>query len=192
MPVDMKNVIADTFAEMVKQGNVDKITVKALIEECHISRQTFYYHFQDIMDVLEWFVRRATQSLAERSLEAADLRSALKIFISFSIESFPMLQKLMESQRRSQIERIMIEAVERYLSGLVLHRQPDLPIHYGDSEVLFRFNACGLVGVLLYYGGKPGLDQDRLAVQLEQILEGELSGWHGYSAAHNSELHSFS
>ena len=53
MPVDMKNVLADTFAEMVKQGNVDKITVKALIEECHISRQTFYYHFQDIMDVLE-------------------------------------------------------------------------------------------------------------------------------------------
>ena len=54
MPVDMKSIIADTFLHMVQHGNIDKITVKALIDACHISRQTFYYHFKDIMDVLEW------------------------------------------------------------------------------------------------------------------------------------------
>ena len=51
MPADMKEMIAETYARMIRQGDIDKITVKALIEECHISRQTFYYHFQDIMDV---------------------------------------------------------------------------------------------------------------------------------------------
>ena len=53
MPIDMKSVIAEAFKDMVRRGNADKITVKALIEECHISRQTFYYHFQDILDVME-------------------------------------------------------------------------------------------------------------------------------------------
>lgn len=53
MPVDMKNVIAGTFATMAKQKGIDKITVKALIDACGISRQTFYYHFQDIMEVVE-------------------------------------------------------------------------------------------------------------------------------------------
>lgn len=61
MPVDMKSIIADTFLHMVQHGNIDKITVKALIDECHISRQTFYYHFKDIMDVLEWSVQQAMQ-----------------------------------------------------------------------------------------------------------------------------------
>lgn len=68
MPVDMKLLIAETFGKLAQRGNIDKITVKALIEECHISRQTFYYHFQDIMDVLEWSVRRQTQALLEQSL----------------------------------------------------------------------------------------------------------------------------
>ena len=38
MPVNMKAVIADTFAQMVRHESLDKITVKALIDACHISR----------------------------------------------------------------------------------------------------------------------------------------------------------
>ena len=59
MKEDMKSVIADTFSEMLEKEDIDKITVTRLIAQCHISRQTFYYHFKDIMDVLEWTFRRA-------------------------------------------------------------------------------------------------------------------------------------
>ena len=65
MREDMKAVIADTFSQMLDKEDIDKITVTKLIAECHISRQTFYYHFKDIMDVLEWTFRRATQELAQ-------------------------------------------------------------------------------------------------------------------------------
>ena len=53
MPVNMKAMIAETFLTLAGQKNVDKITVKDLVEACGISRQTFYYHFQDIIDVVE-------------------------------------------------------------------------------------------------------------------------------------------
>ena len=53
MREDMKSMIADTFSQMLEKEDVDKITVTKLIGECHISRQTFYYHFRDIMDVLD-------------------------------------------------------------------------------------------------------------------------------------------
>ena len=77
MPADMKNIIGETFVKMVARKGIDKITVKALIEACHISRQTFYYHFQDIMDVLEWCVRQETNALVKESLKAEDLQTAL-------------------------------------------------------------------------------------------------------------------
>ena len=69
MREDMKAVIADTFSQMLDKEDIDKITVTKLIAECHISRQTFYYHFKDIMDVLEWTFRRATQELVQKSLD---------------------------------------------------------------------------------------------------------------------------
>ena len=68
MREDMKAVIADTFTEMLNKEDIDKITVTKLIGECHISRQTFYYHFKDIMDVLDWAFRRATEELVKSKL----------------------------------------------------------------------------------------------------------------------------
>lgn len=83
MKEDMKSVIADTFSEMLEKEDIDKITVTRLIAQCHISRQTFYYHFKDIMDVLEWTFRRATQELVEQSLNAKDRLKALTAYITF-------------------------------------------------------------------------------------------------------------
>ena len=80
MPADMKTIIADTFAQMIRKGDIDKITVKNVIEECHISRQTFYYHFHDLMEVLEWSFERAAKKLLQESMEADGLQAALERF----------------------------------------------------------------------------------------------------------------
>ena len=56
MTEDMKMTIAETVAEIIKTRDLDRLTVTSLVEECHISRQTFYYHFHDINDVIEYLV----------------------------------------------------------------------------------------------------------------------------------------
>jgi probable dihydroxyacetone kinase regulator len=66
----MKNVIATTFFAMVQERGFDKITVKDLVETCHISRQTFYYHFRDKYDLVNWifdteFITMVQNSCAE-------------------------------------------------------------------------------------------------------------------------------
>lgn len=43
MPGDMKAKIADTLNEILKHKELDKITVKELVDACNISRQSFYY-----------------------------------------------------------------------------------------------------------------------------------------------------
>ena len=172
MPIDMKSVIAEAFKDMVRRGNADKITVKALIEECHISRQTFYYHFQDILDVMEWSIKQETKRLTQESIKADDMRSALKIFISFTADHFSVLEKLMGSQRRPQFEKFMVESMETYLGEMAKYKAPKASGSFGyfDREVLLRYTACGLVGVLLTYG--KNTDPDLLASRLELILPG--------------------
>ena len=113
----------------------------------------------------------------EETLQVEGMGQALKLFISFAVERFPLLRRLLDSQKRVQLEAIMLDAVERYLSEVAKQRPRDVPLSYGDREVLLRFTACGLVGVLLEYGRKPNMDQDLLAAQLERILSGELLGW---------------
>lgn len=97
--MNMKNVIAEAFAKMVRQKGVDKVTVKALIDVCDISRQTFYYHFQNITDVIEWSLERATQEMLSRSLQEDTPQRAIRIFVSSTVENYELMCKMMESRK---------------------------------------------------------------------------------------------
>ena len=49
-----KKAIAYTFKDLLKEKPFNKITVNDISNQCNINRQTFYYHFQDIPDLVEW------------------------------------------------------------------------------------------------------------------------------------------
>ena len=49
-----KKAIAYTFKDILKEKSFSKITVTDIAKRCDINRQTFYYHFQDIRDLVEW------------------------------------------------------------------------------------------------------------------------------------------
>ena len=48
-----KREIKTRFMELLSEKNLDKITVKELVDACGISRNTFYYHYHDIFEVME-------------------------------------------------------------------------------------------------------------------------------------------
>mgnify|MGYP000864291149 CR=1 FL=1 len=105
MAVDMKQMIAQTLTKRLEQKSVDKITVKELVEACGISRQAFYYHFQDIMDVIEWITSQALDASVDASLAAPTPQQAIKTVILSLRENGKLIQHLMASQRRPEIER---------------------------------------------------------------------------------------
>lgn len=177
MREDMKSLIADTFSQMLDKEDIDKITVTKLIGECHISRQTFYYHFQDIMDVLDWTFRRGTQELAQESLnilESEGRVAALQVYIAFVRKNRVKFEKLLYSRRWVEIENLLVESVMMYLRELAQGRLEDLVVSYDDMEVMLRFYACGMVGVLMQYAGKKAPNEEKLVRQIERIITGNM------------------
>lgn len=170
MPIATKAIIADAFITLVCRESVDKITVKMLIQECHISRQTFYYHFHDILDVLEWSIRRDTKKLLTKSLEEPDMNSALQVLVAFTVERYPMLQRLMNSQRRYHFEKFLVDSLKDYVLGLVQFHHRKVEVNADDRQAFMDYNAYGLAGVLLARCGDSKLDQDQLTSQLEKML----------------------
>lgn len=49
-----KKAIAYTFKDLLKEKSFNKITINDIAKRSDINRQTFYYHFQDIRDLVEW------------------------------------------------------------------------------------------------------------------------------------------
>ena len=90
-----KEAIAASLKRLLEQKPLDKITVTDIAEDCHISRHTFYYHFRDVYDLMEWIYRSQEAELQESG--KADWRQGM-------VELFHRLQEdrtVVESTLRS-------------------------------------------------------------------------------------------
>ena len=58
--MDMKEIIAEAARKLILEKKVKKLTVKDIVEECQITRQAFYYHFEGIPDMIQWSIKRGT------------------------------------------------------------------------------------------------------------------------------------
>lgn len=52
--IKTKKKLAGALKELMKSTTFDKITVSDITEKCNVHRQTFYYHFQDRYELLDW------------------------------------------------------------------------------------------------------------------------------------------
>lgn len=49
-----KQMIANTFCELLENNTISSVTVGAVCDKCNINRKSFYYHFQDKFDLVKW------------------------------------------------------------------------------------------------------------------------------------------
>ena len=48
-----RNAIMESVLRLLEVRPLNKITVKDIVDECGINRNTFYYHFEDISSLIE-------------------------------------------------------------------------------------------------------------------------------------------
>jgi len=170
MPVNMKQLIADAFFGMAAQKSLDKITVKDLVEACGISRQTFYYHFQDIFEVIEWSLDQKIQSAIDRSLQAGSAENALRELLNVSKADRGLFMRMLRSQRREQVERLYLNGIHTYLKAIARKASPEVSRQYLNSEMALRFCAWGVAGLLIEACQQEDVDVDRFARDMAQLL----------------------
>ena len=49
-----KRALEQSLKNLLLRKPLNKITISDIAEDCGINRMTFYYHFQDIYDLVEW------------------------------------------------------------------------------------------------------------------------------------------
>ena len=49
-----KRALASSMKKLLTQKKLDDITVQNIVDDAEVSRKTYYYHFQDVYDLLEW------------------------------------------------------------------------------------------------------------------------------------------
>ena len=75
---------------------------------CGISRQTFYYHFEDVLDVVDWWTRQGAQYLMEESLRIEDPHTALRLFVDYTTDNRQTLPRFQPEAIRQNLRIVEV------------------------------------------------------------------------------------
>ena len=93
MPNFTKQAIKDSFLKLLNQQPLSKISVRSIVEDCGINRNSFYYHYQDIPALLGEIIQDEVDMLIEQypTISSYRWRSILRAKTArrFSISSTP-------------------------------------------------------------------------------------------------------
>lgn len=75
-------LLAESFKELAKKRPIEKITIREITDKAGVIRPTFYNHFQDKYELLEWIVKRELITPAEPLLDNGMLKEALVLALT--------------------------------------------------------------------------------------------------------------
>lgn len=171
-----KVLIADSFCRLLQTEPVDGISVKMIIEECGISRQTFYYHYKDIFAVVEFLFSRMIKQSEIECGKADDVVKSIKIILERIDDNRLLINRMMHSKRAGDFQIFASNRITEMLESIWAAK---LDYYSGISHEDARFHSSFLTYVIMgctamaVMKDKP-LDVDRLAEKIYRLATGQL------------------
>ena len=114
-----KRALVASLKELMAEKPLDKITVTDLTEHCGVNRMTFYYHFKDIYDLVEWAcVEEATRALAGKKTYDTWQQGFLQILQSLQKDKVFYIN-VYHSISREYIEQYLYKLTYDLMIGVV-------------------------------------------------------------------------
>ncbi len=117
MSVLTKKALVSAFGAVLARKSLGKMTVSDITDECGLSRMTFYYHFKDVYDLIEWALEDRLERLLSDSAAEAWKKNYLKVF-EFALEHRAVVLKLLPDMEQKYIRK--------YLRGLAFKMSMDV------------------------------------------------------------------
>ena len=114
-----KRALVASLKDLLAEKPLDKITVTDLTEHCGVNRMTFYYHFKDIYDLVEWAcIESATRALAGQQTYDTWQQGFLQILQALQKDKV-FVTKVYHSISREHIENYLYRLTYDLMIGVV-------------------------------------------------------------------------
>ena len=176
----MTNATKEAFGSALKQmmdiKPMDKITVKDLVEICGVNRQTFYYHFDDVYDLLEWIFEQDAESVLPKQMTYEHWKSDFMAFFNYLLENRNFVINVYNSNSRLYMLRFFKTKLDFYLRNFVDTVAYGKNIERNDYEFIVDFYSSCIVGAIsqwldLGMNLPPNVTPDRLLLAVSNNIE---------------------
>ena len=170
-----KRALEESLKRMLLKKPLEKITISDITEDCGINRMTFYYHFKDIYDLVEW----ACEEDAARALDGKKTcdtwqQGFLQIFEAVT-DNRPFILNVYHSVNREQVERYLYRLTYGLIIGVVEEKARGANVSEADKRFIADFYKYGFVGLMLDWI-RSDMKEEHAAIveRLDTLIRGDI------------------
>ena len=160
-----KNAMAESIKELMKKKSLEKITVSDIVQNCGLNRQTFYYHFKDKYDLVNWIYNSEVVATIASVSVGSDWSTAMLNVLNimkkekvFYIGSLNLARQCMFHDFLFTSTRdMLVHVIQRYST------QENLEIDSSDCVLIAEFYTYGLVGMVIQWA-KSGMKESPVEI----------------------------
>ena len=161
-----KRMLSMSLKKLLSKTTLDSITIQDITDDAEVSRKTFYYHFQDIYDLLDWTLQEDIHRLIVNEIDLDNWE-----------ESITALFAYMHSLERDTLEREVFKLLSPLLHRLFFAQSGFDRLCEADQDFIVSVYGLGIAGLLLRWIGTNMLaPPEPLIRQLYRLADGSLEG----------------
>lgn len=170
-----KRALEASLKKLLLQKPLNKITISDIAEDCGISRMTFYYHFKDIYDLVEWAcVEDAARALAGKKTYDTWQEGFLNIFQAV-LDNKPFIMNVYRTVSRERIEQYLNPLIHNLLLGVIEEKSVGSCVSEADKNFIANFYEYALIGVMLdWINGNMKEDPTAIVERASKVLHGNV------------------
>lgn len=175
MPGFTKQAIRNSFMKLLNERPVSQITVKDIVQDCGINRNSFYYHYQDIPSMIEEIILEETDEIIRQHPTVDSLEEGLDVAVSFAMKNRRAALHLYNSSNRDLFEQHLWRVCEYTVDTYISTAFADYPISAADKSMIIRYYKWSCFGAAmdLLKGGMKD-DIQALFYRMGQLKKGML------------------
>ena len=171
-----KRALEASLKNLLLKKPLEKITINDITEDCGINRMTFYYHFKDIYDLIEWCcVEDAKKALEGKKTYDTWQQGFLQIFEAV-LDNKPFILNVYHFVSREQVEIYLYKLTYDLLIGVVEEKSAGMSVREEDKKFIADFYKYAFVGLMLDWV-KKGMKDDphEIIDDLSVVMNGNVT-----------------
>lgn len=144
-----QQAIMYSLLRLLQEKSIDKITVKDICEMCEINRNTFYYYYSDIYEVLKVLIETETEKSLKENQEYKSFYEEYLEKYHLVLEYKKAVHHLYNSKNRDLILKYLYDITENFMEKYVLEEVEGKNLSTEDIQFIVGFYSNSMVGILL-------------------------------------------
>lgn len=170
-----KNLIKQEFIKLLNKKSLHNITVTEIAKECNIERKTFYYHYENLPQLVKEIFDEELENVIEEFNETLSWEESFISATKFILDNKKVVKHMYESDYKIELEKYIFSLSGEIMRKYVERVAKDTKAQEIDIKLIAYFYQCALSSSLVQWVATDmKIDPKTVTRRLGELMDGNI------------------